>query len=151
MFKAMVSIWGVLLVATGTLAAGPTANLKDGVILEGRDPVSYFQGGKPAKGDPKISVEENGVKYLFASEANKKEFQANPAKYRPAYEGWCATAVAGGYKFGIDPESYQITDGRLFLFYKGWRGDAKKDWLKDEKENLKKAEANWPKVRVSEE
>jgi len=49
-------------------------------------------------------------------------------------------------KVDIDPKSYKVTDGRLFLFYKGWRGDALKEWLKDESSNIPKADANWKKT-----
>jgi YHS domain-containing protein len=132
-------------------SASTTANLKDGIILKGYDPLTYFKGAKPAKGKAEIKTDFDGATYLFASEANKAEFLKEPKKYAPAYEGWCATAVAGGYKYDIDPENYKVTDGRLFLFYKGWKGDAKKDWVKAEPESIKKADTQWPTVRVSKE
>ncbi len=149
-------MWKILfLLATtmsGALSAVPKseANVDDGVILKGYDAVSYFEGQKPVMGKKEIAATKDGVTYLFATEANKKKFEADSKRYTPAYEGWCATAVAGGYKFDIDPENYKITNGRLFLFYKGWRGDAKKDWVKDEPKQIEKADANWPKVRVME-
>ena len=127
--------------------AGGTANLEKGVILKGYDPVSYFKGGHPAKGKPELKAEIDGVTYLFSTTENKTEFMKSPKKYQPAYEGWCATAVASGSKSDIDPESFKVTDGRLFLFYKGWKGDAKKDWIKDESGSIKKADTNWPTVR----
>ncbi|MEO5667461.1 MAG: YHS domain-containing (seleno)protein, partial [Bdellovibrionota bacterium] len=104
-----------------------TANLDKGVILKGYDPVSYFKSPLPLKGKAEIKADLDGVTYLFATTANRDEFLKTPKKYTPAYEGWCATAVASGYKYDIDPENYKVTDGRLFLFYKGWKGDAKKD------------------------
>jgi len=33
-----------------------------------------------------------------------------------------------GSKVDIDPASYKVTGGRLFLFYKGLIGDALKKW-----------------------
>lgn len=134
-----------------TAGAASTANLDDGVILKGRDPVSYFKNEKPKKGNPKISATVDGATYLFSSEENRTEFLANKDKYAPAYEGWCATAVAGGYKYDIDPDNYKITDGRLFLFYKGFLGDAKKDWVKDEPAQITKADKQWPTVKLTEE
>src|SRR5262245_38094742 len=96
------------------------ANLdKDGVGLKGYDPVSYFVGGKPLKGDAKITVTHDGVIYRFASEENRAKFQSEPAKYAPEYGGWCAKAIADKEKVDIDPLNYKITNGRLFLFYKG--------------------------------
>jgi YHS domain-containing protein len=131
--------------------AQSTANIRNGIMLYGYDPVSYFNAEKPTRGLPSISVVDKGETFLFTNQANKAEFEKKPEKYRPAYEGWCATAVAGGYKYDIDPENFKITDGRLFLFYKGWRGDAKKDWLKAEPEKLKLADKQWPLVRLMKE
>ena len=128
-----------------------TANIRDGVMLYGYDPVSYFAGSKPAKGKTEVKAVVDGQTYLFASEENKKLFVASPKKYQPQYEGWCATAVVKGYKYDIDPENYKVTDGKLYLFYKGWKGDAKKDWVKDESTNIKTADQNWPKVKTTEE
>lgn len=127
-----------------------TSNVHMGVLLKGYDPVSYFKGDKPVMGKAEISVPAEGAKYLFSSEANKQEFLKNPKKYSPAYEGWCATAVAKNDKVDIDPLNYKITDGRLFLFYREsglFGGDAKPQWVKDEAEYIKKADANWPKLR----
>ncbi len=130
-----------------------TANIKDGLILEGYDPVSYFKLAKPVKGDPNLKFEREGVTYLFSNAANRDEFLKDPKKYAPAYEGWCATAVMKGLKYKIDPLSYKITDGRLFLFYYEagfFGGDAKKDWVKNEKASISKADENWPKVKETE-
>lgn len=131
--------------------ADTTANLRKGVMLYGYDPISYFTSEKPLKGSPTIKAEVNGLTYQFANEANKKLFVADPKKYEPQYEGWCATAVAKGYKFDIDPENYKVTDNKLYLFYKGWRGDAKKDWVKDEPGSIKSADSKWPVVKKTEE
>lgn len=129
--------------------AATTANVQNGIILQGFDPVSYFKAAKPQKGKSEIKADFDGVTYLFSSEENKKLFLSDSEKYKPQYEGWCATAVASGYKYDVDPENYKVTDGKLYLFYKGWKGDAKKDWVKNEAENTKKADTNWPKVKTS--
>lgn len=139
------------LLCCGAAWAGTTANVKDGVILEGYDAVSYFESAAPVKGKPELSVTRDGATYWFATEANKKKFEADGKKYEPAYEGWCATAVAKGRKYRIDPTNFKVTNGRLFLFYKGWKGDAKQAWVKDEPNMIQKADANWPKVKTTEE
>ena len=150
-FKKLI-ILGICSVFVGSWAqAGDTANLEKGVILKGYDPVSYFKGGHPVKGKTDIKSDLNGVTYLFSSKENQAEFLKDPKKYEPTYEGWCATAVASGSKVDIDPENYKVTNGRLFLFYKGWKGDAKKTWNEDEGGNIKKADMNWPSVRESKE
>lgn len=137
-----------LLLISAAAWSSETANLRKGVILKGYDPVSYFTQTVPSKGKKDISATIGGVTYLFTSEANRNEFVSSPTKYIPEYEGWCASAVAGGYKYDIDPKNYKITNGRLFVFYKGILGDAKKDWLKNESRQLQLADENWPTVKL---
>lgn len=141
--------FAVIIVAFSTSAfGGSTYNLDDGVALGGYDPISFFTEKKPKKGKSTIVTEFDGVKYQFSSEANKKTFDASPKKYQPAYGGWCATATAGGYKYPADPTNYVVTDGRLFVFYKGLFGNSKNPWVKDEPNHIKKADKNWPEVKT---
>lgn len=114
-------------------------------VLQGYDVVSYFQKG-PVKGDPYIWAVHEGLYYYFGNEDNKKAFVAEPGKYMPAYGGWCATAMAAGDKVEIDPTNYKVTNGRLFLFYKGWLGNAINDWNKNEANLINKADAAWKKI-----
>ena len=74
----------------------------NGVILKGYDAVAYFKQGKPLKGNPEIASTYQGVTYLFASAANKADFDKDPAKYVPQYGGFCALAVANGVISGIE-------------------------------------------------
>src|SRR5439155_18425606 len=62
---------------------------KDGAAILGYDAVAYFTDNKPAKGNPKIQSEYEGAKYYFAFAEHKALFDANPAKYAPAYGGYC--------------------------------------------------------------
>ena len=126
-------------------------NLSNGLAIKGYDPVSYFPegGGVPKEGAKERQVVHRGVTYRFATDANKVAFEKNPEKYEPAYGGWCAWAVAEkSSKVDPDPKSFVITDGRLFLFYQGFLNDTRAWWIKDEKNLLPKAEANWPKMIV---
>ncbi len=150
MLRYLLALTTLTLLSLSAFAA-TTANLDDGVILKGYDPVTYFKDKKPSKGSPKITAVFDGATYRFKSEENRAEFVANTTKYAPAYEGWCATAVAGGYKYDIDAENYKVTDGRLYLFYKGFLGDAKKDWVKDEPAQITLADKQWPTVKNTKE
>lgn len=124
---------------------------KNGVILKGFDPVSYFNDKEPQKGNDKIRTTYEGATYLFANEKNKEEFLKNPAKYAPAYGGWCAYAVADSKsKVDIDPKKFVIENGKLLVFYDGWLGHTREKWLKDPKGLYQKAEANWPEVEKKE-
>ena len=53
---------------------------------------------------------------------------ANPTQYMQAFGGWCAWAMLEGSKTDINPKSFKIFDGRLFLFYDGLWGDTRKLW-----------------------
>jgi len=119
----------------------------EAVGLVGYDPISYFPegGGRPQKGLIGISAVLDGVTYRFASEANKKIFLVNPAKYQPIYGGWCAWAVGAiAKRVDVDPENYLIRDDKLYLFYRDPQLDTRALWLKDTESLLRKAEANWP-------
>jgi hypothetical protein len=112
------------------------------------DPVSYFPegGGTPARGLIKITAEYDGVVYRFRNAANQAKFKANPAKFAPAYHGWCAWAVAAmNTKVDTDPSSYEIRNGRLFLFYRDAELDTRELWLKDAEKLFRAAEENWKK------
>ena len=121
---------------------------KKGLALSGYDPVAYFEegGGKPQKGSEDITTVHDGVLYRFSSEATKQLFLANPAKYEPEYGGWCAYAMADGDKVEIDPESFLIQGGKLYLFYKGWFNDTRAKWLKDPDKLQAKADKAWRKI-----
>ena len=56
-----------------------------------------------------------GVTWHFASAENKALFEANPAKYAPAYGGWCASGASKGKKVPTKPELWAIVDGQLYL------------------------------------
>lgn len=112
--------------------------------VQGYDPVAYFDRSAPVKGKKSISAAHNGVEYWFASEASRAKFQEAPDRYRPAYGGWCAWAMASGGKTQPDPENFIVADGRLFLFYKNFLIDTKTKWQEgDEAELKKRADGSW--------
>jgi YHS domain-containing protein len=121
-------------------------NLKNQVGLEGYDPVSYFDN-QPMEGKSGIKLSHKKVTYLFATQQNLLKFKANPEKYEPAYGGWCAYAMGEtGEKVKIDPETFKIVDGKLYLFYNFWGNNTLTDWNKNEKPLKTKADQNWKKI-----
>lgn len=124
---------------------------EDGVALQGYDPLSYFDKSGPKLGRKEHTFVLRGVTYRFASAENKAKFEADPAKYEPPYGGWCAWAVIDGDKVEIDPLNFEVIDGKVYLFYKGWLGNAKKKWdekLKAEgsKKTVASADSGWKKL-----
>ncbi len=122
-------------------------NLQNGIAVQGYDVVAYFKQGKAVKGIAANSVYHQGVKYQFANAANKDEFKSNPSKYEPQYGGWCAYAMgATGEKVEVDPETFKIINGQLYLFYNKLFNNTLKTWNKDETNLKARANANWGKI-----
>ena len=116
---------------------------KQGVAIQGHDPVAFFKVKAPLKGKPEFTSEFHGARYQFHSAKNKAAFDAEPAKYEPQFGGYCAYGVSKGKLVEIDVDAFQVVDGRLLLQYsKGVRDD----FNGDAKGNLQKADANWPKL-----
>ena len=123
-------------------------NLTGGIGLKGYDPVAYFTVGKAVKGKKDVGgVISQGVTYYFSSNENKEAFKKNAAAYEPQYGGWCAYAMGNdGSKVDIDPETFKIVNGKLFVFYNKFFTNTLKSWNKDESNLNKKADANWQKI-----
>ena len=119
---------------------------KSGLAIQGYDPVAYFTQNKAVKGKKDYVVIADGATYYFSSIQNKDLFKANFAKYEPKYGGWCAYAMGAiGEKVEIDPETFKIVNGELFLFYHSWTNNTLTKWNKDEANLKAKAELSWKK------
>ncbi len=110
----------------------------------GYDVVAYFTDGKPMKGSGYHVTVHEGVTYAFTSEEHQKLFEADPAKYLPAYGSYCAYGVAVGKKFVADPEVWKIVEGKLYL---NLDRDIQSKWKKDIPSYIKKADGNWTKIK----
>jgi len=95
-----------------------------------------------------LSMGVSAQSYRFASAANRDLFKASPARYQPQYGGWCAYAMgAKGEKVEVDPETFKIVDGKLYLFYNKFFNNTLKSWNKDEAGLKTKADVNWVKQK----
>lgn len=113
--------------------------------ISGYDPTAYFSG-KPQKGKKEFTYTHEGVNYQFLNANNLETFKKNPAKYEPQYGGWCAFAMGSeGEKVEIDPQTFKIVNGKLYLFYHSFFSNTLNDWNKDENALKIKADANWTK------
>ena len=122
-------------------------NLENKIAIQGYDPVAYFKQSKAIKGKKEIATTYQGVIYYFSSQSNKDAFTKNSAIYEPQFGGWCAYAMgSSGDKVEIDPETFKILDGKLYLFYNAYFNNTLKSWNKDEVNLKKKADANWKKI-----
>lgn len=122
-------------------------NLKDGIAIQGYDPVAYFKLNKAVKGTKDFSIYYQGATYYFRSAEDKEEFKKNAASFEPEYGGWCAYAMgSSGEKVNIDPATFKIVNSKLYLFYNKYFNNTLKDWNKDEPNLKAKADANWIKL-----
>lgn len=118
-------------------------NTENDVAMREWDPVSYFKG-KPAKGISKFTHKHKAIIYYFATQENLDEFKKSPGKYEPMYGGWCAYTVAlNGDRVKVNPTTYKIYDGRLYLFYNFGGDNRLLKWSKDEKKLKGDADKNW--------
>ena len=122
-------------------------NIKKGFVIEGFDVVSYFNN-TPEQGNDKFVSNYKGGQFKFVSQKHLDTFNKNPDMYMPQYGGYCAYAVAEkSEKVSIDPETYEIRDGKLYLFYNSWGINTLKSWLNESPEVLKiKADNNWKHI-----
>ncbi|QSE98593.1 YHS domain-containing (seleno)protein [Fulvivirga lutea] len=138
----------ILLVLVSHFCLGQTTiNAKKGLAVEGYDVVSYFNG-EPKEGKESYQSQHQGITYYFNSEKNLEAFKKSPDKYIPAYGGWCAYAMGEtGEKVKIDPETYKILDGKLYLFYNFWGNNTLEPWNENEKKLKSQADKNWDKLK----
>jgi len=121
-------------------------NLEKGLAIQGYDPVAYFKSNKAIEGKKELAAQYEGVTYYFSSQANKDAFAKNPKAYEPQYGGWCAYAMgATGEKVEIDPETFKILDGKLYLFYHSWSNNTLTKWNKEEAKLKLAADNSWKK------
>jgi len=117
---------------------------RNGLAIDGYDPVAYFEEKKPVKGSPEFRVDFQGATFLFASAAHRDTFAADSVRYAPQYGGYCAYGMAKGYKASIDPAAFTIVGDKLYLNY---NETVQSQWLSDIPGYIRKADANWPDVK----
>jgi YHS domain-containing protein len=113
---------------------------KNGVAIQGYDPVAFFTQNKPVKGSAGFQSSYKGATYYFASAEDKSTFDAAPAKYEPQFGGYCAYGISQGHLAPVKIEAFQIVNGKLLMQYDL---DVKGTFNKDQAGNLQKADKNW--------
>jgi YHS domain-containing protein len=126
------------------LAFGLTAAETPKLALKGYDPVAYFTLSKPTIGLTDFAAVHNGLSYQFANAEHKQLFTANPEKYLPQYNGFCAWAVGHNYTAPSDPLAWKIVNGKLYLNY---NTSIQKKWLAEESDLIRKGDDNWPTLK----
>ncbi len=140
---ALLSAAAFALPVTGALAVDEHY-IADEAVVGGYDVVAYHTVGKPTKGSADFKATYQGATWHFASAENQAKFQADPAKYAPAYGGWCSAGASKGKKVPTKPDLWAIVDGQLYLN----SSDAahNKLFLGNTEAVIRKGEANWKTI-----
>ena len=133
----------VTLLGSSALAAAGEFFETGGIAIRGTDPVAYFKENRAVRGSEQFTATYRGSVFRFASAANRDAFTAAPERYAPQYGGFCAYAVAQGYKASIDPDAFSVIDGKLYL---NFNKPTHALWQKDVPGYIRKGDANWPAV-----
>jgi enamine deaminase RidA (YjgF/YER057c/UK114 family) len=141
------------------LAAGLAACLSVGVAsagaadlrlaISGYDPVAYFTDSKATPGKSDYEFVWHNARWQFASAEHRDLFAANPERYAPQYDGYCAmgvtgVAVASPHKDSVDPEAWVIVEGKLYLTHTKRSLEV---WREHAEENIKRAGEHWEFVK----
>ncbi len=115
--------------------------------IGGKDVVSYHlpaqrQAHRVLDGEARFEVVHLGASWRFASRESAERFAADPAKYIPSYNGFCANALAlGEGLIRTDGTIWEFFGDKLYLFF-GERG--RQRWLGgDWQVYRKQADAAW--------
>jgi len=130
-----------LVLLTGTLFGMDKPEL----ALDGYCPVCYVAAGKAVKGTEEFQLEHEGKIYYFVKQGAVDAFKAEPAKFLPAYGGYCAYGMSFGKKFESDPTVFKVIDGKIYL---NKDADIAKEFAKDTKGAITKADAHWKKMEM---
>lgn len=115
---------------------------KEGLILQGYDAVAYFTENKAIMGNEKYSARYNGATYWFSSEKNAAMFKDHPEMFAPQYGAYCGYAMSLNKLRPINPELFDVIEGRLILQHSRDAYDKFHDGLAN---NIVKADMFWPK------
>lgn len=151
LFKTLRTGFAVATIATfaslSTAHAADEFFLKDegkNIAISGYDAVAYHTVGAPTKGSADYKYEHDGVIWKFSSAENLELFKAEPAKFAPAYGGWCAVGTSKGKKVPTQPHLFGIVDGQLYL---NSSDGAQSLFLKETTARISNAETNWPEIK----
>lgn len=131
------------LLTSGAMIGASASAAEPRLALSGYDPVAYFTNNAPTQGNPDITYDYDETRYRFASAQNRSLFAANPDKYAPRYNGYCAMAMSKGAKTEPDPQNWTIVDGHLYVFAR----PADRIKLAQDKSWIDQGSDNWVKLK----
>ena len=98
----------------GSVAARGESTL----AIKGYDPVAYFTLQRATPGVAQFEYEWDEHRWQFANAQHRDLFKADPVRYAPQFETFCAVSLARGEVHEASPEYWLIVDDKLYLFGK---------------------------------
>ena len=149
--KRIVLVVCVAIAANNADAQSVNTN-ENNVANQGYDVVNYFTANSAARGSVDFSTTNAGATYYFVNQENLETFKSNPDKYLPQFDGYCSFAMGKmGKKVPVDPQTFRVDDGKLYLFYNDFWDDKPFNtiipWINNEAELQKQAEDNWKTMK----
>lgn len=126
------------LLLSATRAAEPA------LAIKGYDPVAYFTLQRATPGVAQYEYEWDELRWQFTNAQHRDLFKADPVRYAPQFENFCAVALAKGELHDASPEYWLIIDDKLYLFGKSY---GPKVFREDYKAMLERAKRNSEMLR----
>ena len=138
----------VALVYSVNATAGSWNTNDKNVVLDGHDVVAYHTSDKAVKGSASNSASYDGVEFHFANAENLAKFEADPARYAPNFNTYCAFATAHhNAKVPANADTFKLYNGELLVFFndlnKGKKFNTKIPWNGNEQAMYSTAVTNW--------
>ncbi len=115
-----------------------------GLWVDGYDPIAYVVDRKALKGKSEFALAYKGATFWFTTRTHQELFRLEPEKYLPMYGGYCAYAIgANNAKVEVDPETFKVIEGKVFLFYNAFFNNTRTAWNKDETRLHRAADLHW--------
>jgi hypothetical protein len=116
--------------------------LEDGGAALGRlDALTFFgHEQKLLYGDQQKSFTYKGSKFYFITSGHKQAFMADPQRFAPQFDGFCALNASLGHRVAANPRVFAIQNGKLYLFSDR---ESLRRWREDAASNIERAEKAW--------
>jgi YHS domain-containing protein len=125
---------------------------ESGLAIGGYDVVAYFSNTAEI-GSARYTAKYKGATYQFINAQNRDAFKKEPTRYLPQFDGYCAWGVAAkDSKFPINPETFDVIDGKLYLLFNGDFGGEQFNtaplWNAETSKLKAAAHKKWPTVKT---
>ena len=129
--------------ALEVIAAESVNKNSENIAILGYDSVAYFTESRPVAGSPDFEHVWQDAIWRFSSAKHRGLFAGDPIRYAPRYGGFCAGAMARGFKRPVDPQAWVIVDDKLYLNY---AKRVAQEFAADAENQIPKADANWKRL-----